>query len=484
MSEPPHPDCWICGQAVTWQRYDLPHGVLCVGCGRRRHYHPAPCPICREKRPLAFLEDELIVCADCAGVASPFACQECGSEEHLYGRYRCARCFLRERLTPLLTDPATGAVHHRLQPLFDMMIGSDRPQSTIWWLRKNPGTGPALLGTMARGEAAISHDTFRALPQDRAHGYLRNLLAAAGILEPFDPHIERMGPWLEEFLTTVPDHHRELLRRYGRWHVLRNMRRAATQRRLTNAVAHAGRRRIRVAAILLHHFDVHGVSATTATQTVLDDYLATAGRVPSGEHGFLTWLRRTRTNTTIGIPTPPARAEPEVTVGEDQRWAIVDRLLHDDTIRRYTRIGGLFTLLFAQPLSRIVAMRTSQISRVDDKMHVTFNTVAIAMPAPLEGLVEDHLGERGMSLHASRDTGWLFPGGSPGRHLNTENIRAQLVAIGMKPYEGRKAALLQLAADIPSPVLAELLGISNNNAADWARLASRDWRSYIAECAR
>jgi hypothetical protein len=86
-----------------------------------------------------------------------------------------------------------------------------------------------------------------------------------------------------------------------------------------------------------------------------------------------------------------------------------------------------------------------------------------------------------MSLHGSRDTGWLFPGGSPGRHLNTENIRAQLVAIGMKPYEGRKATLFQLAADIPAPVLGELIGISNKSAAVWARLAARDWRSYIAD---
>lgn len=89
-----------------------------------------------------------------------------------------------------------------------------------------------------------------------------------------------------------------------------------------------------------------------------------------------------------------------------------------------------------------------------------------------------------MSLHGSRGTGWLFPEGNPGRHLATENIRAQLVAIGMKPNEGRKAALFQLAADMPAPVLGELIGISNNNAAQWARLASRDWRSYIAERAR
>jgi len=33
-------------------------------------------------------------------------------------------------------------------------------------------------------------------------------------------------------------------------------------------------------------------------------------------------------------------------------------------------------------------------------------------------------------------------------------------------------------------VLAELIGITNGNAADWARLAARDWTSYIAERAR
>lgn len=483
MTEP-NRDCWICGKPTNWQRYEVPQGALCIGCGRRRHYHPAPCPVCRVRRPLAFLDDQLIVCAGCAGVRSPFACRECGSEEHLYGRYRCARCFLRERLTALLTEPATGDVNQRLQPIFDTMVGSDRPQTTIWWLRKKPNVGATLLGQMARGEVPISHDTFRALPQDQARGYLRNLLAAVGVLEPFDPFIERMGPWLDEYLATVPEHHRELLRRYGRWHVVRDMRRAAAEGRLTSSVAHGGRRRIRVAAMLLSYFDRHDMSAATATQAILDAYIAEPGRVLSGEYGFVAWLRRTGVNTNIRIPTIARRSEPEITVAEDHRWAIVEQLLHDNSIKRYTRIGGLFTLLFAQPLSRIVAMRTSQISHVEDTLHVTFRHIAIPLPAPLDALVADHLGERGMSLHGSRDTGWLFPGGSPGRHLNTENIRAQLVAIGMKPYEGRKATLFQLAADIPAPVLGELIGISNNNAADWARLAARDWRSYIADRAR
>ena len=104
--------------------------------------------------------------------------------------------------------------------------------------------------------------------------------------------------------------------------------------------------------------------------------------------------------------------------------------------------------------------------------------------SPAHDLIREHLEHRGKSLYASRETGWLFPGGNPDRHLATENIRSQLVAIGIKPYENRKATLFQLAGEIPAPVLAELIGITNNNAADWARLAARDWTDYIAERAR
>src|SRR5450756_194789 len=53
---------------------------------------------------------------------------------------------------------------------------------------------------------------------------------------------------------------------------------------------------------------------------------------------------------------------PQVTVTDADRWAGVEHLLHDDTLRSYTRLGGLFTLLFAQPLSRIVAMRSDQVT--------------------------------------------------------------------------------------------------------------------------
>ncbi len=37
----------------------------------------------------------------------------------------------------------------------------------------------------------------------------------------------------------------------------------------------------------------------------------------------------------------------------------------------------------------------------------------------------------------------------------------------------------QLAATMPSSILAELLGTSDVNAAAWAALAARDWGAYV-----
>ena len=63
------------------------------------------------------------------------------------------------------------------------------------------------------------------------------------------------------------------------------------------------------------------------------------------------------------------------------------------------------------------------------------------MPPELDTLLREQLGRRGDASFASRENGWLFPGGIPGRPLQTENIRAQLVELGIKPYDNRKTTL-------------------------------------------
>lgn len=46
---------------------------------------------------------------------------------------------------------------------------------------------------------------------------------------------------------------------------------------------------------------------------------------------------------------------------------------------------------------------------------------------------------------------------------------------------GRGGALCDLAADLPAPVLADLLGMHINTAVRWGEVTNHNWTVYIAE---
>lgn len=193
-----------------------------------------------------------------------------------------------------------------------------------------------------------------------------------------------------------------------------------------------------------------GVEPGTITQNLLERYHEQRGFGLEREHAFVRWLHHTRVNTNLRmhyVPTP----SPTVTVSDVQRWDAVELLLHDQTLRLYTRVAGLFLLLFAQPLTQVVRMRTDQVNLTAQAITVRFHTVPIQMPPILDTLLREQLEERGKSLYASRHTGWLFPGGIPGRHLATENIRAQLVAAASSPTRTARQLCSNSPATSPPP---------------------------------
>lgn len=462
----------------------LPTGPICYRCRRDIAYHPAVCPECFELRPIAYPSSSsynVLVCATCAGEASVFACTQCGHEDHPYGNDRCARCILAERLTNLLTDPTTGAIHEQLRPVYDELAAARRPQSVITWLQKPPATGFRLLTGMARGEIPISHETFRRLPADRSHNYLRDLLAATGVLPPYHAPIEQTERWLDGKLGALSTDDAAMIGRYARWHLLRNLRRSAENGTLTKSAIYGARSHVNGAIRLSRWAGKHGTTISSLTQPQLEAYLAEHPGGRNSQQGFVAWLGRTRANARLTIPTRESTL-PEVIVADADRWVQIDMLLHNEQITLYARIAGLFTLLFAQPLESVVAMRTEQIEVRDDRrVLVTFDTEPVEMPPGLDDLIRRHLTRPPDPSIASTDHGWLFPGRHPGRHMVRENFRAKLVTHGIRPGQSRHAAMFALAGGMPPPILADLIGIANTTATRWAALSARDWSSYIAQ---
>ena len=470
--------CGHCGTRPACSRLILEVPV-CPRCDLRFRRRPRTCPLCQQLKVLAFTgPDGRPACAACTGAKAVYACDRCGREDSPFGRL-CGRCTLHERASALLAQPG-GGVHPRLLPLFDALLAGRRPQTTLYWFTRS--SGPDILRAMACGELEFSHQSLAAMAPGRTVTYLRDLLVAVGVLPPYDAELERLTPWLNELLVAMPTGQADVLHRFARWHVLRRLRQQEHAGISTHGAINAARGKIIAAAGLLRWLQEHDTSLSALTQTDLDTYRVERPGQAAAAGTFLSWARGDGLTSELTMATRP-RPHPEVTLADADRWAQVELLLQDDTIGLPCRIAGLFVLLFGQPLSRVCRMRAGQIDATlpGDRVTVTFDTVPIELPAPLDALVGRHLEQPGHASYASRPDLWLFPGGIPGRPLTTENIRGQLVACGIHPGNARKAALFQLATQMPSAVLADVLGLHPQTANRWAALSAHDWGQYTAQ---
>jgi hypothetical protein len=81
---------------------------------------------------------------------------------------------------------------------------------------------------------------------------------------------------------------------------------------------------------------------------------------------------------------------------------------------------------------------------------------------------------------ATHAEGWLFPGGHPDTHTSA-GLHRKLKRHGLPDADrSRATALINLAADLPAPILADLLGLHIQTATAWARHAGADWAAYLS----
>ena len=72
----------------------------------------------------------------------------------------------------------------------------------------------------------------------------------------------------------------------------------------------------------------------------------------------------------------------------------------------------------------------------------------------------------------------------PGRPITPARLAERLRALGIPVQAGRRAALTDLAAQLPAAVLADLLGLHPTTAVAWMHQAGGDWTRYAAQIAR
>jgi hypothetical protein len=170
----------------------------------------------------------------------------------------------------------------------------------------------------------------------------------------------------------------------------------------------------------------------------------------------------------------------------DTRWEIVDRLLHDDHLAVSDRVVGCLVLLYAQQLTRVVALTVDQVIVNHDGVYLTLGPNQTIIPEPLGALLIDLAtnGRPHTGVGTAAHSPWLFPGLHPGRPLHPSSLGLRLRQLAIPTMPGRRAALMHLASQLPAAVLAEMLHLQPSTAVHWVAAAGGDWNNYAAQIAR
>lgn len=464
--------------AANW-----PMGPVCPPCYRRVRTRPGPCARCGTRRPLigtTRLPDigESAICGPCAGAGPVSACTTCGSEEGTYTDRQCLRCLVRHRVRDRITRP-DGTEHPQLIPLLDALDDTAEPASTLHWLADSPSA--RLLIRLAADRRPISHDLLDELPPGHAERYVRHVLIATGILPPRNDDLERIPVWLDGLLADQPAHHGRLIRPFTTWVLLRRARRQAAGRLHTTSAAQHVRRRVRQALHLLDWLDAHRLDLATLDQNQLDTWLS-ANRSHYEAKQFLDWTAQRGLTSSFIIATPPTAAAAPVLTEED-RWQQLRHCLTDSALPLEVRVAGSLVLLYGIPGERLRHLTTDQIHGTSDRMFLQLGVarlwIAPRLAELLHQLATAPRQRSTFSRRLANQTPWLFPGALPGHPLSRKAFNDQLARHGIKARPARTAALIALAAELPPPVLAELLDVHIHTALKWAHHAQRDWNSYL-----
>jgi len=116
-----------------------------------------------------------------------------------------------------------------------------------------------------------------------------------------------------------------------------------------------------------------------------------------------------------------------------------------------------------------------------DETCIALDKDPISVPEPFASQLNYHRHNRPnlRTAGGALGTPWLFPSNRPGRHIDPQAIMQRLRALGINLQGSRNTALQELVAEIPAPLVAEMLGYSDQVTQRHAAAAGNTWAQYV-----
>ncbi|GAA4425013.1 hypothetical protein GCM10023169_22250 [Georgenia halophila] len=468
--------CDRCGRDAAKIRTRWPEGAICGICFHHAMRTRGSCASCGEERLLPGIDgDRSPICAPCAGIPAS-RCAHCGEGGENYRRGTCARCALRADLRALLVEPAVDTA--MMERVVDVLAAADRRESVLAWMR--PQEVKDLLHRIATNATPMSHAGLDAEPHSLRVEHLRSILETHGFLDPRDHHLAQFERWLDARLALVDDPAlRHPVERFARWHHLARIRARSEPGRRSRGSVHASKQQVTETLKFLTWLrDTHGRDLDACTQQDVDQYLAEGPTTRHLIRTFFVWSRKTSLERGITIGHRTARTAPHLT--QDERLAWIRELVTGTAESLPYRVAGVLLLLYAQPLVRVAELKLSNTVLTPDGIAIRFTDTPIAVPKPFAGMLAQHLSARPNQRGANRDSDWLFPSTRAGRHVTSQTIMDRLRDLGINLRGARNRAMRDLVSEIPAPVVASLLGYSDQVTQRHAQAAATPMAQYAA----
>jgi hypothetical protein len=281
-------------------------------------------------------------------------------------------------------------------------------------------------------------------------------------------------------LQLAPGADRAHVRAYARWRVAHQL--AQTVRRrgeATPASVKYARSLVSEAIKLVVWLHGQQLALADLRQDLVDEWIAAGLRTRRRVRLFLAWSQRANVTGALHVGWDD-RPAGRPAIDDEQRFAILRRLLHDESVDLRDQFAGSVLLLYGKPTTRIVALRSTDIHTTPDG-EITLRLGRRRDPAPRTARC-DRTGAARTTDRAGREPRVAATRAARRAvHITADRLQQRLKRHGiLRSHEGRHAALLALAARLPAPILAERIGIHQSRAAGWVRMAGGTYAYYVA----
>ena len=416
--------------------------------------------------------DQAPICRDCAGISRHFTCLRCDYEGNLAAGRLCHPCAVTQAITEIFGS--TSQLSPALRSLAGALTAAPNPAATARWLAR-PRIR-SLLADLITRRLPLTHQALAARPDWQSTIYLRDLLVSCGALPATDRQLADYEGWVHRRLDLLAGHpHERLLRQYSLWHQLPRMRARTATAPLRPSAARYARQRFIQAENFLTWTTTLGRQPAHLTQADIDTWHTTAAiHQTQGARSFLNWAITARHIPACQLPQ--LRFGTGEAITQHRRLTLLHRYITDDHAPPRIRAIACLMLLYAQPLSRLIRLTTSDITRGDNgQVHIHFGHPPAPVPEPFASLLLQLITDR-----PATTSNWLIPGRNPGQPAAYSTVFTQLRNLGFPMRTARISALRQLVLQAPAPVIAQALGFHYTTTERQHASAGATWNRYPA----